>query len=161
MTVVACQQQVGAGCRLGGVAESLDLGVGLGDAAQGRACCREPRVAVDATLAVGGSDSLGVLDIERNGHHPVWRWAHFTAHPWRQHYVCIENGAPDGSRRAAHVIVWKPGEGIIVNPSDFQPHSNPPAVVIKSFDAWFVNFVVVKLFGDHPPEKIRVDFREE
>jgi len=60
MTVVAGQQQVGAGCRLSGVAEGLDLGVRLGDATQGRACCREPRVAVDASLAVGGSDSLSV-----------------------------------------------------------------------------------------------------
>jgi hypothetical protein len=60
MTVVAGQQQVGASCRLGGVAEGLDLGVGLGDAGQGRACCRAPRVAVDAALAVGGGDSLSV-----------------------------------------------------------------------------------------------------
>src|SRR5664280_1712826 len=60
MTVIAGREQRRAGCRLGGVVEGPDLGVGLGDGTEGQASCRPPRVKVDATFAVGGSDSLRV-----------------------------------------------------------------------------------------------------
>ncbi|HEY3357973.1 MAG TPA: hypothetical protein VGQ83_32290, partial [Polyangia bacterium] len=113
-----------------------------------------------ADVCGDGSVSLGTVDMENDSRHPLYGYVYFDADPWRRHYLCIVNGDPDGRHRSSHVIAWVNGQNLL-NPSDFMPQSNPPAVVTAPFAARFFNYAVVKLFGPRPPEHIRVDIREE
>jgi hypothetical protein len=51
-------------------------------------------------------------------------------------------------------------DGVVLTPSDLKPNHDPPAKVVVPFNAWFLNYAVVKLFGPKPPEHVKVEFRE-
>jgi hypothetical protein len=113
-----------------------------------------------ADVCDDGGTLLAEVELERDHHGMVEGLVLFTADPWRDHWICLVNGNPDGTARASHAIVWVSTDGVVINPSDLKPHGDPPAKVVVPFDAWFVNYSVVRLFGPHPPERIKVEYRE-
>jgi beta propeller repeat protein len=59
---------------------------------------------------------------------PVYSSHKFTAQPGKNYYVCVENGAPDGSGRSGQVMVVV-DNGVVLTPADFKPQNNPPHYV--------------------------------
>jgi TolB protein len=70
----------------------------------------------------------GPTTMTMNTTRPVYARGTFDSITGRNYYLCIENGLPDGSRRAKNVITAVDG-AIVITPSDFQPHANPPRYV--------------------------------
>jgi hypothetical protein len=70
----------------------------------------------------------GPTTLAMNTMRAVYARGTFDTIAGRNYYLCIENGLPDGSRRAKNVIAAVDG-AIVITPSDFQPHTNPPRYV--------------------------------
>jgi len=59
---------------------------------------------------------------------PVYASHSFTTQAGKTYYVCVDNGAADGSHRTGQVMVTV-DNGIVLTPADFKPDTNPPAHV--------------------------------
>jgi TolB protein len=49
----------------------------------------------------------------------------FSAVANKTHYMCIENGLPNGTQKTAWVVAAADGK-VVLTPADFKPNSNPP-----------------------------------
>jgi len=56
---------------------------------------------------------------------PVYSGHGFATTAGKTYYVCVDDGAADGSRRTSQVIVAV-DNGVVLTPADFQPEKNPP-----------------------------------
>lgn len=59
---------------------------------------------------------------------PVYSGHGFQTLPGKTYYVCVDDGAADGSHRSSQVMVAV-DNGIVLTPADFKPENNPPAHV--------------------------------
>jgi TolB protein len=50
---------------------------------------------------------------------------HFNAVANKTHYMCVENGLPDGTKKTPWVVAAADGK-VVLTPADFKPISNPP-----------------------------------
>ncbi len=59
---------------------------------------------------------------------PVYSGHAFQTQPGKTYYVCVDDGAADGSHRTSQIMVAL-DNGMVLTPADFQPEANPPANV--------------------------------
>ena len=56
---------------------------------------------------------------------PVYASRKFQTMAGKTYYVCVDNGAADGSHRSGQVMVTV-DNGIVLTPADFKPEKDPP-----------------------------------
>jgi beta propeller repeat protein len=72
------------------------------------------------------TDAVGSpVVMSRSGKRPVYASGSFKADNNRTYWVCVDNGAPDGSLRTTQ-FSFQYEDREILNPSDFKPTSDPP-----------------------------------
>ena len=64
---------------------------------------------------------------------PVYASRNFQTLAGKTYYVCVDDGAADGSHRTGQVIVTV-DHGVVLTPADFKPEKNPPRHVAAKLD---------------------------
>ena len=67
----------------------------------------------------------GPVSLKQATRRPVYGGHGFTAVPGKTYYVCVDDGAADGSHRTSQVMVAV-DNGIVLTPADFKPEKDPP-----------------------------------
>ena len=70
----------------------------------------------------------GPTTSSQSSRRPVYSGHSFQTLPGKSYYVCVDDGAADGSHRTSQVMVAV-DNGIVLTPADFKPENNPPAHV--------------------------------
>jgi beta propeller repeat protein len=67
----------------------------------------------------------GAVTLTEPTRRPVYASRKFQTLAGKTYYVCVDNGAADGSHRSGQIMVTV-DNGLVLTPADFKPEKNPP-----------------------------------
>jgi beta propeller repeat protein len=75
----------------------------------------------------------GAVSMTQQTRRPVYASRNFQTQTGKTYYLCVDNGAADGSRRSGQVMVAV-DNGMVLTPAAFKPEKNPPRHVAVQLD---------------------------
>ena len=70
----------------------------------------------------------GPITLTQPARRPVYGGHSFGSSPGKTYYLCVEDGAADGSHRSSQVMATV-DNGVVLTPADFKPEKDPPQKV--------------------------------